>query len=68
MNKTFRNLLIIALVLVLGGSAVAYFMWNKPHRSVENEKGIEVTASQLVKEYQQNENEANKNILTKLYR
>jgi hypothetical protein len=65
MNKTFRNLLIIALVLIIGGSAVAYFMWNKPRRNVENEKGIEVTASQLVKEYQQNEAEANKKYLDK---
>jgi hypothetical protein len=65
MNRTFRNLLLIALILVLAGSAVAYFMWNKPHRNVENEKGVEVTAAQLVKEYQQNENEANKKYLDK---
>jgi hypothetical protein len=65
MNKTFKSLLIIALILLIGGGAVAYFMWNKPHRNVENEKGIEVTAPQLVKEYQQNEAEANKKYLDK---
>jgi len=65
MNKKLKISLIVVLILVLGGSAVAYFMWNKPHRNVENEKGIVITASQLVKEYQQNEAEANKKYLDK---
>ncbi len=65
MNNKFKIFLIIALILILGGSAVAYFMWNKPTRNVENEKGIGITASHLVKEYQQNEAEANKKYLDK---
>jgi hypothetical protein len=65
MNNKFKIFLIIALVVVLGGSAVAYFMWNKPKRNVEDEKGIGITASLLVKEYQQNEAEANKKYLDK---
>ncbi len=65
MNNKSKIFLLIALVLILGGSAVAYFIWNKPQRNVENEKGIGITASQLVKQYQQNEAEANKKYLDK---
>jgi hypothetical protein len=64
MNK-FKRFLIIALIIILGSAGVAYIMWNKPMRSVENERGIEITASQLVKDYQQNEAEANKKYLDK---
>lgn len=60
-----KTVLIIFLLLVVAGAAVVYFMWNKPNRTVANEKGIEVTAAQLVKEYQENEQEANKKYLDK---
>lgn len=60
--KLFMAVLIISLA---GSFIVAYFMWNKPRRKVENEKGIEITSTQLVKEYQANEAEANKKYLDK---
>jgi hypothetical protein len=65
MNSKFKVFLIVALIIILGGTAVAYFMWNKPMRSVENEEGIAITASQLIKEYQLNEAGANKKYLDK---
>lgn len=65
MNKNFKTVAIIILILIAGGSAVGYVMWNKPKRNVENEKGIEVTSAGLVKEYQANEAEANKKYLDK---
>ena len=65
MNKKLKVFIIAVLVLIVAGSAVAYFAWNKPQRNVEDEKGIEVTAAQLVKEYQANEAEANKKYLDK---
>lgn len=65
MKKNSRLLIIALLFFIVTGSAVAYFMWNKPQRNVENEKGIEVTAAQLVKDYQANEAEANKKYLDK---
>ena len=40
-------------------------MWNKPQRKVENEKGMEVTAAQLVKDFQSGEANANKKYLDK---
>ena len=34
-------------------------MWNKPHKTVEDEAGIKITAAQLCKEYAADENAAN---------
>ena len=65
MNKKLKVVLVILLVLLIGGSATAYFMWNKPHRNVSKEKGVELTAAQLVKEFQANENAANAKFLDK---
>ncbi len=65
MNRKFKTFLIIALILIATGSAVTYKFWNKPRRNVIDERGIVVTSVQLVKEYQQNEAEANKKYLDK---
>ena len=65
MNKRIKTILLVLLILIVGGAAAAYFMWNKPKRNVASEKGIEVTAAQLVKDYQTNEQEANKKYLDK---
>lgn len=65
MNKKARLLIIVLLIFAVIGSVVAYRMWNKPQRNVEDEKGIIVTAAQLVKDYQANEAEANKKYLDK---
>jgi len=65
MKVTARTVIIVIIIFILGGSAVAYRMWNKPHRNVANEKGIQLSAAQLVKEYQSNEAEANKKYLDK---
>lgn len=65
MSKGSKFIIALLVCIIVGGSAVAYFMWNKPDRKVENEKGIEVTSATLVKEYQANENEANKKYLDK---
>jgi hypothetical protein len=65
MNKRAKYFILFLVVVGVVGAAVGYFMWNKPHRDVENEKGIEVTAAQLVKDYQLNEAQANSKYLDK---
>lgn len=65
MNKKFKAFLIIALIIIIAGGATGYVMWNKPKRNVADEKGIVITASQLVKEFQTSELEANKKYLDK---
>ena len=65
MSKKLRAFIIILIIFIVGSFTVGYIIWNKPQRKVENEKGIEVTSAQLVKEYQANEAEANKKYLDK---
>ena len=59
-----KFLWVFILVLIAGGIAVWFYL-NKPNRTVANEKGIEITAIQLVKDYQTNEAEANAKYLDK---
>ena len=62
-NKS-KRLLIVVLALIVVGVSV-WFVLNKPNRTVANEKGMEITAAQLVKDYQANEAEANAKYLDK---
>ena len=59
MNKKVKIAVSVTLVLLLTSATVAYFMWHKPKRDVADEKGIEISAAQLVKDYQGNEDSSN---------
>lgn len=65
MKGKFRIILIIVAVVVVAGGTIGWMMWNKPRRNVEDEKGIALTAAQLVKEFQENETSANTKYLDK---
>jgi len=65
MSKGVKFFLLILLVLITAGSIVAYQKWNKPTRDVANEKGILLTAPQLVTDYQASEESANTKYLDK---
>lgn len=65
MNKKIKFALISLLFLITVGIVVGYMFWNKPTRNVENEEGIMVTSARLVKEYVDNEPEADKKYLDK---
>ena len=57
--------MLIFLLVAITSAVAVYFYLHKPKRTVADEKGIEITASQLVKEYQANEAEANAKYLDK---
>jgi hypothetical protein len=62
----FNSKFIVGLILLLiAGGVAIWFYLNKPNRTVSNEKGIELSASELVKDYQQNEDSANIKYLDK---
>lgn len=67
--KNWKKILSLAVVIVviITGSVYYYvFIYSKNnHRNVANEKGIEVTAVQLVNDYTTNEDSANKKYLDK---
>lgn len=65
MKNKWKILLTVSLLVIVAGAAVAFYMWNKPQRNVEDETGIVITASQLVKEFQANEEQANTKYLDK---
>lgn len=65
MSKKRQAFIFILILFIACAFTAGYIMWNKPQRKVENEKGIEVTSAQLVKDYQANEGEANKKYLDK---
>jgi tRNA_anti-like len=59
------SLLFVLLIIITGGF-VAYKMYNKPHRNVEETKGMSVTAVQLITDYETNEADANSKYLDKV--
>ncbi len=64
MTKKSKALLIVGS-LVLIGAVIAAMIINKPHRKAEDEKGMQVTVTELVQAYQNSEPEANKKYLNK---
>lgn len=61
--------ILLALILLLPiGGAVYFFLWNKPHKDVNKEPLIDITAPQLFSEFTANEQIANKKYLNKAIR
>lgn len=58
--------LVVALVIITTGGIIGYKMYNKPHRNVEAAKGMEVSATQLITDYETNEAAANEKYLDKV--
>ena len=54
-----KRILQFGLIAVLIGSAVGYYMWNKPHEAI-GKPDVFITASELATEFDTDENEAMK--------
>lgn len=55
-----KKKVLIAVLLVIVAILISYwYVFNKPHRSVEDEVSIPVTASQIFSDYNNNESQAN---------
>lgn len=65
-NRILKWTLLSLLVLITTGSIIGYRMYNKPHRNVEEAKGIAITAAQLIANYESNEPDANFKYLDKV--
>ena len=57
--KKWRTILIILLVILSIGALAVYYVFNKPHRTVETEKAIIIMANDLFLSFTQNEKQAN---------
>jgi len=62
-RKTIRVAGFLCLLCICTGAVIAYRMYNKPHRSAASETAIELTATQLAAEYENDEAKANKKYL-----
>jgi hypothetical protein len=62
-----KKIILPLLILVLGGAAVAYYMYNKPVESLDKKKAdVEVSAEQLLADYEANEQAADDKYLGKV--
>ena len=60
MRNWVKIVLIIGLAIVVTGSIIAYKIFNKPHRDVTTEQGVQLSAQKLYDAFRTNEAEANK--------
>jgi hypothetical protein len=65
MRKWVKIVLVIIVLGLIGASAVVYYVYNKPHRDVSKEKGVQLSAQNLYDAFRTNETEANKLYLDK---
>jgi flagellar basal body-associated protein FliL len=65
MKKWVKVLLIIVVIGILGAAGVVYYVYNRPHRDVAKEKGVQLSAQALYDAFRTNEAEANKLYLDK---
>ncbi|CAN5180896.1 hypothetical protein BH09BAC5_BH09BAC5_03150 [soil metagenome] len=64
MKKKFKIILAVILLIGLAGGGYAYYLWNMPHLDVQAQKvDVTIDASNLVKEYLQDEKKANEKYL-----
>jgi tRNA_anti-like len=64
-KKNLRITGFLALFVLLSGAVIAYKIYNKPHRSVENETALAITSEELALAYTKNEAKADKEYLDK---
>ena len=60
-----KKILIAIIALTLLGVCTGVYLWNKPHKKVEDATGITITAVTLSKEYTTNEKKADSAYLNK---
>ena len=65
MRKSFKIVLILGVSILITGSIIAYRIFNKPHRDVNQEQGVQLSAQNLYDAFRTNEAEANKLYLDK---
>lgn len=65
MKKWIKVLLIAGGIGLIAGLGLLYWIFNKPHRDVAKEKGIQLTAQQLFNAFRNDEATANKLYLDK---
>jgi hypothetical protein len=61
-----KKVLYVVLALLVLGSAVGYYLWNKAPAKVENQKATAISANDLAQAFVNNEQQANTTYLNKV--
>lgn len=61
-----KKIVIVILLLAAMGVGTGIYLWNKPPETVDDKKGVEITAIALSAEYVGNEQQANAKYLNKV--
>ena len=64
-SNVLKRIVVVLAAILLVGIATVVYLWNLPHKKVENVKGINISAIALTKEYNANEQQANAKYLNK---
>ena len=65
MRKWLKIVLIAGVICLVVGSIATWWIFNKPHRDVSNEQGVQLSAQKLFDAFRTNEDAANKLYLDK---
>ena len=65
MKKWIKIALIVGGIVLVAGSITVYWVFNKPHRDVTKEQGVQLSAQKLYDAFRTNEAQANKQYLDK---
>jgi flagellar basal body-associated protein FliL len=65
MRKWVKVVLIVGAIGILAAAGVVYYVYNKPHRDVAKEQGVQLSAQNLYDAFRTNEDAANKLYLDK---
>ncbi|MCW3087676.1 MAG: hypothetical protein JWQ78_1062 [Sediminibacterium sp.] len=65
MRKSVKIGLVVAVIAVAAAVSAVYWVYNKPHRDVAKEQGVQLSAQKLYDAFRTNEAEANKQYLDK---
>jgi len=66
MKRNFKIVIIIGLIAAAIGGFVGYKMWNKPHADASEMEGVKVSAIDLYKAFETNEQQANATFVGKV--
>ncbi len=61
-----KKILVAAVVVMVAAAFIMYFVYNKPHRDVRDESGINISAAAIFDEFVTNEAQANLRYLDKV--
>jgi len=61
-----KKILLFIVIVAAVAAGIGYFVWNKPHETVDNKEGLKITAEALAAAFEQDEQKANATYLNQV--